>query len=80
MTSRDLAECIGVSRTTVSNILNGKVSPSVNRIVEIARAIGVPVWRIFADPNENLLLLDEESRFRCPHCHRRVSINLGAMP
>ena len=47
-----LAEQINVSKATVSYWLNGKVFPAPDAIEKIAVALGVPVWQLFASPEE----------------------------
>lgn len=47
-----LAEQINVSKATVSYWLNGKVFPTPDAIERIASALGVPVWQLFASPEE----------------------------
>ena len=47
-----LAEQINVSKATVSYWLNGKVFPTPDAIERIAGALGVPVWQLFASPEE----------------------------
>lgn len=52
MKSKDLANQLGVTKQTISNMLNGRVMPSLETINKIAEILKVPMWQIFADPNE----------------------------
>lgn len=48
----DLSTMIGVSQTNTSNIINGKVNPSLETLEKIASALNVPMWQLFASPAE----------------------------
>jgi transcriptional regulator with XRE-family HTH domain len=44
---RDMEQRVGVSRSSLSNLINGKESePRLTTLVEIARTIGLPLWRV----------------------------------
>lgn len=44
---RDLATRLGISASALSQIENGKMQPSVNRLISIVSALGVPVTSAF---------------------------------
>ncbi|HJP71002.1 MAG TPA: helix-turn-helix domain-containing protein [Candidatus Limnocylindria bacterium] len=46
---RQLAKLIGASPSLLSQVENGKVTPSVDTLYELARALGVPVASFFGD-------------------------------
>lgn len=48
----DLSTMIGVSQTNTSNIINGKVNPSLETLEKIATALNVPMWQLFASLEE----------------------------
>lgn len=52
LTGRDLAEASGVSRSMLSRIERGQVSPSVDTLGRIAEGLGVPITRLFPDQAE----------------------------
>lgn len=52
MSSVSLADIIGVSKVTVSNLINNKTMPSVETLEKIATALNVPMWQLFASPKE----------------------------
>lgn len=54
LSGQDLALASGVSRSMLSRIERGLVSPSVDTLERIARGLGVPVARFFADQAERL--------------------------
>lgn len=54
----DLSTMIGVSQTNTSNIINGKVNPSLETLEKIASALNVPITELFnAGTNEELTAL-----------------------
>lgn len=52
VSSVSLADIIGVSKVTVSNLINNKTMPSVETLEKIATALNVPMWQLFASPEE----------------------------
>lgn len=54
----------GVSQSSVSQLLNG--NPSIDKLQEIARIIGVSLPELVSD--------DSESGFRCPNCGAKLKI------
>ena len=52
VSSVSLADTIGVSKVTVSNLINNKTMPSVETLEKIASALVVPMWQLFASPIE----------------------------
>lgn len=51
-TAKELAEAVGISRVTASNIINNKTAPSLETLQRMAEALGVPLWQLFASPEE----------------------------
>lgn len=52
VSSVSLADMIGVSKVTVSNLINNKTMPSVETLDKIATALDVPIWQLFVSPEE----------------------------
>lgn len=52
LTSRQLAALLEVSTATVSGIENGRTGVSTRRLAQVAQALGVPVERLLADPDD----------------------------
>lgn len=52
MTSRQLAECTGISPSMISQIENGQANPSINTIKLIAAAMDVPLFQLFMETPE----------------------------
>lgn len=48
VTSVCLANEIGVSKVTISNLINNKTSPSLETLEKIADALEVPMWELFS--------------------------------
>ncbi len=55
-----LAELVGITQPNMSNIANGKTSPSLDLLERIAAALGVPVPELFAPQPTNTIT--------CPKC------------
>lgn len=64
-----LAEKIGVSKVTVSNLINNKTMPSLKTMEDIANALEVPMWQLFASPEEV-----GGNTFTCPKCGARLKL------
>ena len=66
VTSAELAGRVGVSKATVSNLINNKTMPSLDTLEKIADALGIEMWELFTErptsnePNSNTLV--------CPKC------------
>lgn len=71
MSSVSLADIIGVSKVTVSNLINNKTMPSVETLEKIATALDVPMWQLFASPEE---IAKQAKNDLCPHCGMPISI------
>ena len=46
----DLSTMIGVSQTNTSNIINGKVNPSLETLEKIASALNMRITELFEEP------------------------------
>lgn len=66
MTAKELAAKIGISEGALSKSLSG--NPTLDRIKQIATALGVEVSELFTAPKAGII--------NCPHCGK--SINLKA--
>lgn len=55
-----LAELVGITQPNMSNIANGKTSPSLDLLERIAAALGVSVPELFAPQPTNTIT--------CPKC------------
>lgn len=67
MTAKDLAAKIGISEGALSKSLSG--NPTLERINEIASALGVEVSELFAPTNGNHGVIN------CPHCGKEIKLN-----
>lgn len=80
-TAKELAEAVGISRVTASNIINNKTAPSLETLQRIAEALGVPLWQLFASPEEVAASTPQESgqgvRLVCPHCGKPLRIEFS---
>jgi transcriptional regulator with XRE-family HTH domain len=48
----DLAKLMGVPRQTVSDTLSGRHAPSISRVYEFAKALGVPLFSLLMTQEE----------------------------
>lgn len=64
-----LAELVGITQPNMSNIANGKTSPSLELLDRIAAALGVTVPELFAPQPTNTIT--------CPHCGKPIKIEKG---
>lgn len=49
-TQQEFADLLGMSRVGLAQIVNGK--PSYPTLEKIATALNVPMWQLFASPDE----------------------------
>lgn len=77
VSSVSLADIIGVSKVTVSNLINNKTMPSVETLEKIATALNVPMWQLFASPKEIQPQSDGAS-ITCPNCGKEFEVELKA--
>lgn len=66
ITAISLAEAVGMAQPSMSNIVNGKVMPSVETLEKVANALGVPFTDLFEHPQQNVIT--------CPKCGTRLEV------
>lgn len=66
ITAISLADAVGMAQPSMSNIVNGKVMPSVETLERIAVALGVPFTDLFEQPKQNVI--------HCPKCGTTLEI------
>ena len=73
--SVELAERLGVTKQTISNLINGKVMPSIDTIDRVAEALDVEFWQLFA-PDGIGKVADTSScpHIICPKCGHHITI------
>lgn len=76
VTSVWLANEIGVTKATISNLINNKTMPSIETLENIANALKVPMWQLFASIEDIQRETEkereqEEGVLRCPKCGTR---------
>ena len=64
LTAKELAAKLGISEGALSKSLSG--NPTLERLTEIATALGVPVAELFEAPKEGVIT--------CPHCGKPITI------
>ena len=64
ITAKELAARLNLSEGALSQSLNG--NPTLERLTQIATALGVPVSELFEAPKEGVIT--------CPHCGKPITI------
>lgn len=72
ITHQELADMIGVSYQSIKQTLN---APSVTTatLEKIATALNVPMWQLFASPEEVQPKTDGLT-LNCPHCGKSITL------
>lgn len=74
VSSVSLADMIGVSKVTVSNLINNKTMPSVETLDKIATALDIPMWQLFASKEEIQGEPAAPNTITCPKCGTRFKM------
>ena len=72
MTVQELADILNISRQALSKQIQGKLL--VETAQNIANALNVPIWQLFADPAE--IQTKDNTFITCPHCGRVIQIEI----
>lgn len=71
-----LTETVGITLPALYNIVNGKMSPKVETLVKIAEALNVPLWQLFASPEEVRKETEAAGNYVCPKCGAKLEIEI----
>ncbi len=71
ITLSQLADTMGVSRQALSRQVAGKLL--VEKAEEIADALDVPIWQLFASSEE---VQKENNNIVCPHCGNPIKVTI----
>lgn len=74
LTQQELADKVGVSYQSMKQTLNAP-SVTTSTLEKIATALDVPMWQLFASPEEVQPKKDGLS-VKCPHCEKSFNINI----
>lgn len=69
-----IIEKVGISLPALYNIVNGKMSPKMETLEKIAEALNVPMWQLFASPEE---VKEQSGVHVCPHCGGLLDVNIS---
>lgn len=72
-TQQEFAEKLGIARESLARILN---SPSYPSLVKIAEALNVPLWQLFASPEEVRKETETAGNYVCPKCGAKLEIEI----
>lgn len=70
-TQQEFADLLGMSRVGLAQIVNGK--PSYPTLEKIATALNVPMWQLFASPEE-VKGEEEKNTITCPNCGKKFKM------
>ncbi len=73
-TQQELADMVGVSYQSMKQTLNAS-SVTTATLEKIATALDVPMWQLFASPEEVQPKKDSLS-ITCPHCGTEIKIKV----
>lgn len=65
-TITSLADKLGIARESLSRMI---VSPSYPTLEKISNALNIPMWQLFASPEE---VKDDVNTITCPHCGGKI--------
>jgi transcriptional regulator with XRE-family HTH domain len=69
LTMQQLSEKLGVTRDTLTRNVNG--NPTIETLSKIATALEVPIWQLFASPEE---VAQQTKSDTCPHCGQPIVV------
>jgi len=72
ITLEDLAKRLGILRTSLSQALS-RNSFSTDKLSDIATALNVPMWQLFASSEE---VQKENNNIVCPHCGNPIKVTI----
>lgn len=68
-----LAETVGITRANMSNIVNGKSTPSLETLEKIANALEVEIWELLISKGE-IVGKSNAASLTCPHCGKSITL------
>lgn len=71
MTTKEVADKLNISISALNQNISG--NPSVKVLTKIAEAINVPVWQLFASPEE---VKNSSLTVKCPKCQHEFEVEL----
>ena len=71
VTITELADKMGISRVTLSTQING--TANITSYEKIASALEVPMWELFASPND---IHPQAKTIICPHCQKPIPVEV----
>ena len=74
LTQQELADMVGVSYQSMKQTLNAQ-SVTTSTLEKISTALNVPMWQLFASPEEVQPKKDVLS-LTCPHCGKEINIKV----
>ena len=67
----ELSAKVGISKTSLSQIVTGKQKPSLDTLEKIASALNVGISDLFGDS-----VASDANTLRCPHCGKPIRVSV----
>ena len=80
MMSKTLAEKMGLSEVAVSDLVNGRNLKRLETLAKAAECLGVPLWQLFKDPEDETPAEPGSGNLVCPHCGKIITIKCVQCP
>lgn len=74
LTQQELADMVSVSYQSIKQTLNAS-SVTTSTLEKIATALNVPMWQLFASPEE-VRPKSDALTLTCPHCGKDINIKV----
>ena len=74
LTQQELADKMNVSLSAVKQMVSAG-SLTTATLEKIATALDVPMWQLFASPEE--VKGEDENAITCPHCGKKIKLEKG---
>lgn len=68
-TVKNIAGKLGIAPPNLSNIINGRVAPSLEMLQRIANALDVHITELFDRDNQDFKMI-------CPHCGGSINLEI----
>lgn len=83
MKAKSLADAIGVTANAISLIVNGKTTPSIDSLHQIAIALNIEDWQLLTDEQLQKAQPEQPSvpqspAIICPHCGKPIELEIKA--
>ncbi len=68
ITLSEVAELAGITQPSISRIVNGRITPTLDTLNNIAKALDVDISDLFKRKRNSVLI--------CPYCNKSINVEL----